>query len=150
MHLRQLGRTPWKVSDISFGAWAIGGAWGDVDDSESLAALHSAIDHGVNFIDTADVYGMGRSERLIAQLKRDRKEEIVVATKAGRRLPKQTVDGYSEKNLTASSRTAFAISPPTVSTCCNSTARPPTSTTIPKSSASSTAWWKPASCATTV
>ena len=100
MHSRQLGRTPWKVSDISFGAWAIGGAWGDVDDSESLAALNSAIDHGVNFIDTADVYGMGRSERLIAQLKRDRKEEIVVATKAGRRLPKQTVEGYSEKNLT--------------------------------------------------
>jgi aryl-alcohol dehydrogenase-like predicted oxidoreductase len=101
MKYRQLGRTPWKVSDISFGAWAIGGAWGDVDDTESLAALRSAIDNGVNFIDTADVYGMGRSERLIAQLKRERKEEIVVATKAGRRLPKQTVEGYSEKNLTS-------------------------------------------------
>src|ERR1700760_5179967 len=101
MNYRQLGRTPWKVSDISFGAWAIGGAWGDVDDSESLAALNSAIDHGVNFIDTADVYGMGRSERLIAQLKRDRKEEIIVATKVGRRLPKQTVEGYSRANLTS-------------------------------------------------
>src|SRR6059058_4493093 len=91
MNYRTLGRTGWKVSEISFGAWAIGGAWGDVNDSESMAALHSAIDCGVNFIDTADVYGDGRSERLIAQLKRERKEEIIVATKAGRRLPKQTV-----------------------------------------------------------
>src|ERR1700735_3212568 len=100
MKYRALGRTPWKVSEISFGAWAIGGAWGNVDDIESLAALRQAIDSGVNFIDTADVYGMGRSERLIAQLKRERKEEIVVATKAGRRLPKQTVEGYSDANLT--------------------------------------------------
>jgi len=99
MKYRQLGRTPWKVSEISFGAWAIGGAWGDVDDNESLAALREAVDCGVNFIDTADVYGMGRSERLIAQLKRERNQEIVVATKAGRRLPRQTVEGYSEKNL---------------------------------------------------
>src|SRR5580698_10692365 len=100
MKYRQLGRTPWRVSEISFGAWAIGGAWGSVDDTESLAALRQAIDSGVNFIDTADVYGMGRSERLIAQLKRERKEDIVIATKAGRRLPKQTVEGYNEANLT--------------------------------------------------
>lgn len=100
MRYRQLGRTPWKVSEISFGAWAIGGAWGDVSDAESLAALHAAVDSGVNFIDTADVYGMGRSEHLIAQLKRERKEEIVVATKAGRRLPAQSVEGYSSANLT--------------------------------------------------
>src|SRR5258705_59736 len=76
MHYRELGRTGWKISDISFGAWAIGGSWGTVDDRESLAALHKAIDCGVKFIDTADVYGMGRSERLIAQLKRERGEEI--------------------------------------------------------------------------
>ena len=100
MKYRQLGRTPWKVSEISFGSWAIGGAWGSVDDTESLAALNKAIDSGVNFIDTADVYGTGRSERLIAQLKRDRKEEIVVATKAGRRLSPHTAAGYNEKNLT--------------------------------------------------
>jgi len=99
MNYRALGRTGWKVSDISFGAWAIGGAWGSVDDSESLAALRKAIDCGVNFIDTADVYGMGRSERLVAQVKRERKEEIVVATKAGRRLSPHTADGYNEKNL---------------------------------------------------
>jgi aryl-alcohol dehydrogenase-like predicted oxidoreductase len=99
MNYRDLGRTGWKVSDISFGAWAIGGTWGSVDDTESLAALNSAIDCGVNFIDTADVYGMGHSERLIAQLKRDRKEEIIVATKAGRRLSPHTADGYNETNL---------------------------------------------------
>jgi aryl-alcohol dehydrogenase-like predicted oxidoreductase len=101
MNYRPLGRTPWKVSDISFGAWAIGGAWGNVSDDESLAALNRAIDSGVNFIDTADVYGDGRSERLISQLKKSRKDEIVVATKAGRRLPKQTVEGYSRENLNA-------------------------------------------------
>jgi aryl-alcohol dehydrogenase-like predicted oxidoreductase len=99
MHYRRLGRTGWKVSDISFGAWAIGGAWGQVSDKESLAALYKAIDCGVNFIDTADVYGDGRSERLIADLKRSRKDEIVVATKAGRRLLRQTVEGYSWENL---------------------------------------------------
>jgi aryl-alcohol dehydrogenase-like predicted oxidoreductase len=99
MHYRELGRTGWKVSEISFGAWAIGGSWGAVDDGDSLAALHKAIDCGVNFIDTADVYGMGRSERLIAQLKRERKEEILVATKAGRRLDPHTADGYNERNI---------------------------------------------------
>src|ERR1700761_4515244 len=100
MHYRELGRTGWKISDVSFGAWAIGGAWGAVTDAESLAALHKAIDCGVNFLDTADVYGMGRSERLIAQLKRERKEEIIVATKAGRRLSPHTADGYNAVNLT--------------------------------------------------
>jgi aryl-alcohol dehydrogenase-like predicted oxidoreductase len=100
MHYRELGRTGWKVSEISFGAWAIGGSWGAVDDAESIAALHKAIDCGVNFIDTADVYGMGRSERLVAQLKRERKEEIVVATKAGRRLSPHTADGYNAANIT--------------------------------------------------
>lgn len=100
MHYRTLGRTGWKVSDISFGAWAIGGAWGTVSDDNSLAALNKAIDCGVNFIDTADVYGAGRSERLIARLRKSRKEEIIVTTKAGRRLPQQTVEGYSRENLT--------------------------------------------------
>ena len=99
MRYRTLGRTAFNVSEVSFGAWAIGGSWGEVQDKDSLAALHKAIDCGVNFIDTADVYGMGRSERLIAELRRDRKEEIVVATKAGRRLPGQTVDGYTRENL---------------------------------------------------
>lgn len=101
MHYRPLGRTGWNVSTISFGAWAIGGTWGPVQDDESLAALHRAVDLGVNFIDTADVYGDGRSERLIAQLKRSRKEDIVVATKAGRRLNPHVAAGYNKANLTA-------------------------------------------------
>ncbi len=90
-----------KSLEISFGAWAIGGAWGNVDDHESLAALHAALDGGVNFFDTADVYGDGRSERLLAQLKKERTDPFYVATKAGRRLPQQTPEGYSRKNLTA-------------------------------------------------
>ena len=100
MQYRDLGRTGWKVSEISFGAWAIGASWGEVNDDESLAALHRAIDLGVNFIDTADVYGDGHSERLIAQVLRDRPgEDIIVATKAGRRLPQQLSEGYSPQNL---------------------------------------------------
>ncbi len=100
MKYRELGRTGWKVSEISFGAWAIGGSWGTVDDKASLAALHRAIDLGVNFIDTADVYGDGLSERLVAQLRRERRETIYVATKAGRRLDPHTGEGYNRKNLT--------------------------------------------------
>lgn len=102
MKYRNLGKTGYKVSEVSFGAWAIGGTWGEVDDKESIAALHTAIDNGVNFFDTADVYGDGHSEKLLAKLKKDRAgEEIIIATKAGRRLPEQTVAGYNRENLTA-------------------------------------------------
>ena len=102
MEYRRLGRTDMSVSAISFGAWGIGGTWGPVDDAESLRALHAAVDAGTNFVDTADVYGDGRSERLIAKLRRERPgETIYVATKAGRRLPVQTPAGYSRENLNA-------------------------------------------------
>jgi len=101
MEYRELGRTGWKISAISFGAWAIGGAWGQVDDQESLAALNRALDLGVNFFDTADVYGDGRSERLLARLRRDRKQEIHIATKVGRRLDPHVASGYNRQNLTA-------------------------------------------------
>jgi aryl-alcohol dehydrogenase-like predicted oxidoreductase len=102
MQYRRLGRTDMTVSAISFGAWAIGGTWGPVDDAESLRALHAALDAGVNFIDTADVYGDGHSEALIAALRKERPgETIYVATKAGRRLPVQTPEGYSRENLSA-------------------------------------------------
>jgi aryl-alcohol dehydrogenase-like predicted oxidoreductase len=101
MEYRRLGRTDMSVSAISFGAWAIGGFWGAVDDEESMRALHAAVDAGVNFIDTADVYGDGRSERLVARLRRERpRDTIWVATKAGRRLPQQSCEGYSRSNLT--------------------------------------------------
>ena len=101
MNYRTLGRTGWKVSEISFGAWAIGGTWGNVDDNESLAALNKALDLGVNFFDTADVYGDGRSEQLLAKLKKERSEEFHIATKAGRRLNPHTAEGYNKKNLTS-------------------------------------------------
>lgn len=101
MKYRELGRTGFKVSEISFGAWAIGAEWGDVDDRESLAALHRALDLGVNFFDTADVYGDGRSERLLAQLRKERREEIIIATKAGRRLDPHVTAGYNRANITA-------------------------------------------------
>jgi aryl-alcohol dehydrogenase-like predicted oxidoreductase len=101
MKYRTLGRTGWKVSEISFGSWAIGGAWGDVDDRESLATLHRSLDLGVNFFDTADVYGDGRSERLLAQLRKERRENFYIATKAGRRLNPHIASGYNRQNLTA-------------------------------------------------
>src|SRR5687768_8649832 len=101
MQYRSLGRTGFDVSTISFGAWAIGGTWGSVQDDDSLAALHRALDRGVNFFDTADVYGDGRSERLLGRLRRDRKEPFVVATKVGRRQPKHQAGGYTRENLGA-------------------------------------------------
>jgi aryl-alcohol dehydrogenase-like predicted oxidoreductase len=101
MQYRELGRTGWQVSSISFGAWAVGGAWGEVDDKESLAALHMALDRGVNFFDTADVYGDGRSERLLAQLRKERRETLYIATKAGRRLNPHTTEGYNRANITS-------------------------------------------------
>ena len=101
MQYRELGRTGWKVSTCSFGAWAIGADWGSVDDSESLAALNRAIELGVNFFDTADVYGDGRSERLMAQLRRQHRDSIYIATKAGRRLNPHDAVGYNRANLTA-------------------------------------------------
>jgi aryl-alcohol dehydrogenase-like predicted oxidoreductase len=99
MQYRTLGRTGWDVSTVSYGAWAIGGDWGTVADDESLRALHAALDIGVNFFDTADVYGDGRSERLLARLRRERPEKFYVATKAGRRLPQQIPEGYNRENL---------------------------------------------------
>ena len=101
MQYRELGRTGWKVSSISFGTWAIGAEWGAVNDQESLAALHRALDRGVNFFDTADVYGDGRSERLLAQLREERSEPFYIATKAGRRLNPHVAAGYNRENLTA-------------------------------------------------
>jgi len=102
MEYRELGRTGWKISAVSFGAWAIGGqAWGGADDATSLGALHRALDLGVNFFDTADVYGDGHSERLLARLRRERREPFVVATKAGRRLNPHVAAGYNRRNLTA-------------------------------------------------
>jgi len=99
MQYRTLGKTGYSVSTISFGAWAIGGSWGSVDDEQSLNALRRSLDRGVNFIDTADVYGDGRSEKLIAKLAKERPGAFKVATKAGRRLNPHTAAGYNRKNI---------------------------------------------------
>ena len=101
MQKRRLGKTGVDVSEIGFGAWAIGGSWGDTDDDVSLAAMRAAVDAGVTFFDTADVYGDGRSERLIARLRRERNEPLFVATKFGRRAPQQAVEHYTYANLRA-------------------------------------------------
>ncbi len=101
MQYRELGRTGLNVSAIGFGSWAIGGTWGPIDDTASLQALHRALDLGVNFFDTADVYGDGHSERLLARLKRERGSIFHTATKVGRRLSPHQAAGYTRENLTA-------------------------------------------------
>ena len=100
MQSRRLGKTGWDVSEIGFGAWAIGGEWGETDEEESMAALHAAVDAGVTFFDTADVYGDGRSERLLGRLLRERDERLVVATKFGRRV-EQDPALFTYENLRA-------------------------------------------------
>src|SRR4051812_39573313 len=99
MRTRTLGRTGRDVSEIGFGAWQIGGDWGDVDEEAALGTLHAAADAGVTFFDTADVYGDGRSERLVGRMQRERAgEDLFVATKMGRRLD-QTVANYSPEHF---------------------------------------------------
>jgi aryl-alcohol dehydrogenase-like predicted oxidoreductase len=98
MRYRRLGKTGYKVSEIGFGSWAIGGDWGPTDDEQAIATLHAAVDAGVTFFDTADVYGDGRSERLLARLRSERDEELVVATKVGRRGPLDP-DAYTGEAL---------------------------------------------------
>jgi aryl-alcohol dehydrogenase-like predicted oxidoreductase len=97
--IRRLGKTGFDVSVIGFGAWAIGADWGEVDEPTAMAALHAAVESGVRFFDTADVYGDGRSERLVARLRHETDVPIVVATKAGRRAPAQAVEHYTAANL---------------------------------------------------
>lgn len=101
MHYRTLGKTGYRISDISYGAWSLGADWGDVTESDAIDTLQSAVERGVNFIDTADVYGDGRSETLIAKWRKTYTGDVIVATKIGRRLDPHTAAGYTEKNLTA-------------------------------------------------
>ncbi|HEY5760042.1 MAG TPA: aldo/keto reductase [Steroidobacter sp.] len=102
LHTRLFGRTGWNIADIGFGAWAIGGSWGDVDEAQARDALRAALEAGTNFIDTADVYGDGRSERIIRDVLKDwQGPRPIVATKAGRRLSPHVADGYNRKNLEA-------------------------------------------------
>lgn len=101
MKYRPLGNTGLKVSEISFGTWAIGGSWGNVNDKDSLDALHRAMDEGVNFFDTADVYGDGHSEELLAKATKGREHEIYIATKFCRSTDIHDPASYSEQSVRA-------------------------------------------------
>ena len=101
MRYRKFGRIGWEVSEIGLGTWALGGEWGAVDDEQSLGALRRALELGVNFFDTADIYGDGRSERLLRRLRRETRTPFHVATKAGRRLSPHVASGYDLKHLGA-------------------------------------------------
>ncbi len=100
MYSRKLGKTNISVSEIGLGTWQIGGSWGDVSDEEALRILHTAADNGVTFYDTADVYGEGRSEQLIARFLKERPESLFVATKIGR----WSTPGWAENFTLASMR----------------------------------------------
>jgi len=100
MKYRRLGKTGFEVSEVSLGTWQLGEGWGSVSETDAIRVLETAIDSGVNFFDTADVYGDGRSECIIAQVLGARSEKIYIATKAGRRLQPHTAEGYNKKNLT--------------------------------------------------
>lgn len=100
MKYRMLGKTGIEVSEVSFGAWAIGGTWGPVDDDVSMKALEAAIEGGINFFDTADVYGDGRSERLLGILSKRQKSRIYIATKAGRKINPHIASGYTLDAIT--------------------------------------------------
>ncbi|MBX5010024.1 aldo/keto reductase [Rhizobium lentis] len=94
------GRMPFTVTNVGFGAWQIGGSWGDISEADGRAALNAALDAGMTFIDTADVYGDGRSEKIIADVLKTRGgERPMVATKAGRRLNPHVAEGYTKVNL---------------------------------------------------
>lgn len=99
MNYRKLGKTGMYVSEIGFGTWAIGAGWGDVSDDDASAALEAAVEGGVSFFDTADAYGNGRSERFLAELKRRRREGLIIATKAGRKLKPHRADKYTPENI---------------------------------------------------
>lgn len=100
MKEHSFGRMPFSVTNVGFGAWQIGGSWGDVSEADGRAALNAALDAGMTFIDTADVYGDGRSEKIVADVLKSRGgKRPMVATKAGRRLNPHVADGYTKANL---------------------------------------------------
>ena len=101
MKYREFSNVGWKVSEIGIGCWAIGSEWDDVSPENAKDALFTSLDNGVNFFDTADVYGDGRSEKFIGEILKNTKEKIYVATKAGRRLDPHVSEGYNLKNIEA-------------------------------------------------
>lgn len=101
MKTRTLGRTGYEISEVGFGAWAIGSAWGTVPKDQAIDALNAGLDAGMTFIDTADAYGNGKSEKLVAGVTNGREGPVVVATKAGRRLDPHVAEAYTPGNIEA-------------------------------------------------
>jgi len=99
METRPLGTAGVDVTEVGLGTWQLGGDWGDVAEERAREAVRTALDAGITFLDTADVYGDGRSERLIRDVLAERDEDPFVATKAGRRLDPHVAEGYTEANL---------------------------------------------------
>lgn len=100
MKYRTFGKTDWEVSEVGLGTWALGGgAWGDVSEDEAMGVMKASIEKGVNFFDTADVYGDGESEKRITKALKDADERVYVATKFGRRLDSHVTEGYKRENL---------------------------------------------------
>jgi len=117
MNYRELGNTGIKISEVSFGTWAIGGAWGKTNDTEALRSLEYAMDQGVNFFDTADVYGDGHSEELLAKATKGKEDQIKIATKFCRQgdifdpanYSYEKVSAYAEDSLRRLNREAIDL-----------------------------------------
>ena len=99
MQYRKFSDLGWNVSEIGMGCWAIGSEWGEVSEVDAREVLRTSLDKGVNFFDTADVYGDGRSEKFVGELIKSTSEKIFVATKSGRRLSPHNAEGYNLKNI---------------------------------------------------
>ena len=100
MDYRTLGKTGWEVSEVSLGTWQVGGGWGEpFDDETAERIINTAIDLGVNFIDTADVYSGGRSEAAVGRVVKSRSERVYVATKCGRQISPHVAEGYTVEAL---------------------------------------------------
>ena len=150
MQHRRLGKTGYEISAIGFGAWAIGGSWGQVDDPTSMRALHAAADAGVTFYDTADVYGDGHSEQLLGRFLRERSgERLIVATKMGRRVDAGHRQLHARALRWNGQPGAARTSAWTDSTWSSCTARRPTCSITRRCSRRSTTWSRRASSPTT-
>ena len=99
MKFREFSDIGWRVSEIGLGCWAIGSEWGDVSKEDATEVLNTSLDNGINFFDTADVYGDGRSEQFVGELLKSTSEKIYVATKSGRRLDPHNSEGYNPQNI---------------------------------------------------
>ena len=99
MKYREFSNIGWRVSEIGLGCWAIGSEWGDVSKEDATEVLKTSLDKGINFFDTADVYGDGRSEQFVGELLKSTSEKIYVATKSGRRLDPHNSEGYNPENI---------------------------------------------------